>query len=69
MKYELEVLNDSQIRIKKIVAEALWTSNQIFDDLTTLTRYISDFTELKTSLDIVHELLNSAPMNNWIDFE
>jgi len=69
MKYELEVITDSEIKIRKIMSVPLWNTNQVFDDLETLKKYLTDYVELPCSMNIAVDLINSASMNNWIVFE
>ncbi len=69
MKYELEVITDSDIKIRKIMSVPLWNTNQIFDDIESLKKYLFDYVELPCSMNVALDLINSAAMNGWIDFQ
>jgi hypothetical protein len=68
MRYELKVVDDNSIKIKKIMDIPLWNSNQVFDDFKSLKKYITDFVEVETPTEDIENLTNSAPMNSWIEF-
>ncbi len=69
MQYELEVITESDIKIRKIMSVPLWNTNQVFDDIASLKKYLIDFVELPCSMNVALDLLNSAAMNTWIDFQ
>ena len=47
----------------------LWNCNQIFDNFDSLKLYIIDYIELDNSINVVENLVNSAAMNTWIEFQ
>lgn len=69
MKYELEIEADNCFKIRKIMQVELWNSNQVFDELGDLKRYLTDFLELSCSINKAEDRIAAAPMNSWIFFE
>ncbi len=69
MKYELEIKSDSRFGIRKVMDVPLWNSNQIFDDVESLSRYIEDFLELSCPINIAIDRINASVMNSWALFE
>lgn len=69
MKYELEVCSDSAVRIKKIRELPQWESEMVYDNVEALLKYLTDYVDLQTDVSIIRDLLNSAAMDKWIEFE
>lgn len=69
MKYELEIESDNCFKVRKIMQVELWNSNQVFDELCDLKRYLTDFLELPCSINEAEDRIAAAPMNSWISFE
>lgn len=68
MFYELDVVSDSEVKIRKVRELEQWGSELQFDDLDHLLKYCNDYLTLENSHYVIGDLINSAPMDTWLSF-
>lgn len=68
MVYELRIVSESEVQVRKLRERPQWESEPLFDSLEPLKKYLSDYVTLSRSVDELCELLNSAPMETWQTF-
>lgn len=68
MYYELEIVSDSEVSIRKVRELEQWGSELHFEELSHLLKYLNDYLSLESSHYVIGDLLHSAPMDTWILF-
>lgn len=68
MVYELQIVSENEVQVRKLREKPQWESELIFDALAPFKNYLSDYVTLSRPVDEICELLHSAPMEVWQTF-
>lgn len=68
MVYELQILSENEVQIRKLKEKPQWESDPIFETEDTLKKYLYDYVSVSRPVDEICELLNSSPMETWQTF-
>jgi hypothetical protein len=69
MIFELKVFDDGECAVRKTIKPQLMQSNTILKSNHDLVQYLTNILCLRWPLSDVLKLINSAEMNQWVEFK
>lgn len=67
--YELQVFDDGECAVRKIMQRTSYQTNVLFDSQDKLVAYLKSFLCIRWSITEVLEAIESAKNHEWVEFK